>query len=78
MVACACSPSTRNAEAGGFASVAEESSCRKVKVDIDKGRDLTLISDLHIPLGDGLYMLGPGSGTISRCGLVRIGVSQFE
>jgi hypothetical protein len=24
---------------------------------------------------DGLYILGPGSGTIWRCGLVRIGVS---
>ena len=26
---------------------------------------------------DGLYMLGPGNGTISRCGLVGIGVSLW-
>jgi hypothetical protein len=26
---------------------------------------------------DGLYMLGPGSGTIRRCGLVGVGVSQW-
>jgi hypothetical protein len=28
-----------------------------------------------LPLGDGLYVFGPGSGTIWRCGLVGIGVS---
>ena len=27
-------------------------------------------------LCDGLYMLGPGSGTIWRCGLVRVGVTM--
>ena len=26
---------------------------------------------------DGLYMLGPGSGTIRRCGLVGVGVSLW-
>jgi hypothetical protein len=29
----------------------------------------------QITYGDGLYMLGPGSGTIWRCGLVGVGVS---
>jgi hypothetical protein len=28
-------------------------------------------------LCDGMYMLGPGSGTIRRCGLVGIGVSLW-
>jgi hypothetical protein len=28
-------------------------------------------------LRDGLYMLGPGSGTIRRCGLVGVGVSVW-
>ena len=27
---------------------------------------------------DGLYMLGPGSGTIRRCGPVRVGVALLE
>jgi hypothetical protein len=27
---------------------------------------------------DGLYILGPGSGTIWRCGLVGIGVTWLE
>jgi hypothetical protein len=27
---------------------------------------------------DGLYILGPGSGTICRCGLVGIGVTWLE
>ena len=27
---------------------------------------------------DGLYILGPGSGTIWRCGLVEIGVTWLE
>jgi hypothetical protein len=27
---------------------------------------------------DGLYILGPGSGTIWRCGLVGIGVTRLE
>jgi hypothetical protein len=27
---------------------------------------------------DGLYILGPGSGTIRRCGLVAIGVTWLE
>jgi hypothetical protein len=27
---------------------------------------------------DGLYILGPGSGTIWRCGLVGIGVTSLE
>jgi hypothetical protein len=26
---------------------------------------------------DGLYMFGPGSGTIRRCGLVGVGVSLW-
>ena len=27
---------------------------------------------------DGLYMLGPGSGTIRRCGPVGVGVALLE
>ena len=27
---------------------------------------------------DGLYMLGPESGTIRRCGLVGVGVASLE
>jgi hypothetical protein len=27
---------------------------------------------------DGLYMLGPRSGTVERCGLVRVGVALLE
>jgi hypothetical protein len=27
---------------------------------------------------DGLYMVGPGSGTISRCGPVGVGVALLE
>ena len=27
---------------------------------------------------DGLYLLGPGSGTIFRCGLVGVGVALLE
>jgi hypothetical protein len=26
---------------------------------------------------DGLYMLGPGSGTVGRCGLVGVGVALW-
>jgi hypothetical protein len=26
---------------------------------------------------DGLYMIGPGSGTIRRCGLVEVGVALW-
>jgi hypothetical protein len=26
---------------------------------------------------DGLYMLGPGSGTVERCGLVGVGVALW-
>ena len=32
---------------------------------------------IHIQRCDGLYILGPGSGTIWRCGLVGIGVSLW-
>ena len=31
-----------------------------------------------LPSCDGLYILGPGSGTIWRCGLVGIGVTWLE
>jgi hypothetical protein len=31
-----------------------------------------------IPHCDGLYMLGPGSGTIWRCGLIGVGVALLE
>jgi hypothetical protein len=30
-----------------------------------------------VSLCDGFYMLYPGSGTIRRCGLVGVGVSQW-
>ena len=30
-----------------------------------------------VALCDGLYMLGPGSGSIRRCGLVGVGVSLW-
>jgi hypothetical protein len=35
--------------------------------------------DLSLILGncDGLYMLGPGSGTVRRCGFVGVGVSLW-
>jgi hypothetical protein len=38
-------------------------------------------SHLHpssVPKCGGLYMLGPGSGTIRRCGLVEVGVALLE
>jgi hypothetical protein len=31
----------------------------------------------HSAMCDGLYMLGPGSGTIRSCDLVRVGVSLW-
>jgi hypothetical protein len=34
--------------------------------------------DHIVVLCDGLYILGPGSGTIWRCGLVGIGVTWLE
>jgi hypothetical protein len=36
------------------------------------------IADLRNCDCDGLYMLGPGSGTIWRCGLVGVGVALLE
>jgi hypothetical protein len=32
---------------------------------------------MTVGLCDGLYMLGPESGTIRRCGLVGVGVSLW-
>jgi hypothetical protein len=38
------------------------------------GSLLTLLGRNKVTACDGLYMLGPGSGTIWRCGLVGIGM----
>ena len=35
------------------------------------------LSNWKIKGCDGLYMLGPGSGTIMRCGLIEVGVSLW-
>jgi hypothetical protein len=37
-----------------------------------------LIEEQYLKHCDGLYTLGPGSGTIWRCGLVGIGVTWLE
>jgi hypothetical protein len=34
--------------------------------------------DFPDPSCDGLYMLGPGSGTLWRCGLVGVSVSLWK
>jgi hypothetical protein len=36
-----------------------------------------LVCWFHLYRCDGLYMLGPESGAIRRCGLVGVGVSQW-
>ena len=33
---------------------------------------------IHYDICYGLYMLGPGSGTIKRCGPVGVGVALLE
>ena len=33
---------------------------------------------LELYTWDGLYMLGPGSGTVGRCGLVGVGVALLK
>ena len=37
-----------------------------------------LLPNSGLPHCDGLYMLGPGNGTIRRCGLVGVGVALLE
>jgi hypothetical protein len=46
----------------------------KWKFKSETNSDSDEASDNHC---DGLYMLGPGSGTIRRCGLVGVGVSLW-
>jgi hypothetical protein len=36
-----------------------------------------LLCHLSFSSCDGLYMLGPGNGTVGRCGLVGVGVALW-